>query len=830
MSKPEFGALIGIIDQYNSLSQPKIESVANQAAMLALDVEIGFIAIRADDNNYQYLLKALPATSLSNWEVLGKDSPPLGEDVLDIITTNEVITSKVDGLYAFAGVPLTGFPAGIAQGDIGLKDGGNWTVAFTFATAPATIFSLSDFKTYVKTVNGAGLNTWQSKTEPSVYEHGPDKKYAAMQAALDAIEADFRSGKIKVGIVRTDASEINESLMLGATADIQNVMIEGYGVQGSANVQITKLTLGPFSHRIKLKNILFTNTVNSAPLVIQSAGTCTENGVPNVGRGKHFLDNVSLSTPNATSLDVQSCENFLVFNNCDFGGTTKIVNIANKTGAATTVSIDGCNNGLLNIGNNRIVTKNNSASVYRGTISASALLLDIDTATPIAYSILRSYTALGATVPVALGAMIINDDVGGGLHMLKCKTAYTIAGNVGLGTAIDLTKYDIESSRVAAIYGAYEIFSNFALPTSGYLRQGTGPHLSATYPALAAVMPAVPNTIGITGQGAAPSVAAKTGSNTMVVFNANNYGYTTNGGNSWTTVIHSEVVSYCGDSNQNFAFFPTYGGNPLGVLIDLNNPATFFKRNLNDTSGFACTAAGTAAFLVTSSAANQGNIVQRSIDNFATRANITLPANFLTSDGSALIRGNYQTNTVLAVRPQISSSIIARSTNAGNSAVANGAATFSQVNLPTAQSIAAIATNGTGKWLLAPKSGSDGFYSNDDGVTWTQFTSPSATTFNIAGWDGVRFVMMSAGGTSFWYSTTGETGSWINKPFGANTVFGNSDRCNPARMSDNSLWIPTTAFHTLVNTNLTGTSFNIPAVTEPTGGQLLVSTTGSGGS
>jgi microcystin-dependent protein len=370
----------------------------------------------------------------------------------------------------------------------------------------------------------------------------------------------------------------------------------------------------------------------------------------------------------------------------------------------------------------------------------------------------------------------------------------------------------------------YKMFSSSAPPASGYLRQGTGPYSSATYPALATVMPGTTNAITNTGQGQAPLVAAKTGSNTMVVFNANNYGFTTNGGANWTTVIHSESVSYQGDANQNFAFFPTYGGNAVGVLVDLSNPATFVKRNLNDTLGYACTAAGASVFLVNSVGAGQRNIVQRSIDNFATRANITLPANFLSSDASgALIRGHYLTNTVIAVRDNTSSSIIARSTNAGDSAVANGAATFAQVNLPSAQIISAIATNGTGKWLLAPIAGSSGFVSNDDGVTWTQFTSPSPSeSFYISGWDGLRWIMTSSNRTSFWYSTTGATGSWVNKSLSPYTIFGNSFRCNPARMTDNSLWIPTTAFHTLVNTNVTSNFFTVPAITEPTGSQLWV--------
>lgn len=434
------------------LKQNNIISVANQSEMLALTNKVvGDIVIRADDNNYLYRLNALPASTLSNWEVLGKDAQPVGETVEDVITTNEVITSKVNGLYAFTGTPNGGFPAGVTQGDIAQKSASVWTVVYTFINAPAAIFANSDGKTYFKTINGANINTWQAKSEPSVYEVGPDKQYTTLQSAVDAYQSDFTSNKLSVGVIFIYQTIINENVIIGGTTDIQNLMIEGYGVQGSSNVQIAKLTIGAFAHRVKLKNLMFSNTTLNAPLNIESAGTCTENGVQNVGRGKHFFDNVTLSTTNNISLNVTSCDNFLNFNNCDFGGAGKIVNIANKSGIPTSITIDGCANGLLNIGNNRIITKNNSLSVYRGTISTNGTaILDVDISTPIAYSILRAYTALGAPVPIVLGSMIINDDVGGTLQMLKCTTAYTVAGALGVGTPIDLTKYQVQTDNLKA--------------------------------------------------------------------------------------------------------------------------------------------------------------------------------------------------------------------------------------------------------------------------------------------------------------------------------------------------------------------------------------------
>ena len=446
-----------LIDVVNSVvqtaldsKQNKIVQVASQAAMLALTGKsVGDIVSRTDDNNYLYNLTALPASSLSNWEVIGKDAPAPGETVEDIIIANEVITSKADGLYAFTGTPNGGFPAGVTQGDIAQKAASVWTVVYTFLNAPAAIFANSDGKTYLKSINGAGINTWQAKSEPSVYEVGPDKQYTTLQSAVDAYQSDFTAARLSVGVIFIYQTVLNENVIIGGTTDIQNLHIEGYGCPARSNTQITKITIGAFAHRVTLKNIMPSNSTANAPLVIQSTGTCTENGVINTPRGKHVFDGLVLSTTHATSLDITACDNFLNFNNCDFGG--KIVSVANKTGIATSVSINGCANATLNIGNNRIVTKNNSASVYRGTISATGtVILDVDTATPIAYSILRTYSALGAPVPITLGSMIIHDDVGGALQMLKCTTAYTIAGNLGVGTAIDLTKYQVQTDSAKA--------------------------------------------------------------------------------------------------------------------------------------------------------------------------------------------------------------------------------------------------------------------------------------------------------------------------------------------------------------------------------------------
>ena len=419
-----------------ALKQNNIIKVNTQAEMLALSTAIiGDIVIRADDNNYQYRLNTLPASNLSNWEALGKDAQPVGETVDDIITTNETITTKPNGLYAFAGIPNGGLPSGVAQGDIAQKTGTAYTVAYIFANAPATIFSKSDNKIYKKTINGNGVSTWETIPEPTIYEVGAGKQYSTLQSAIDNYRADFLANKVVVGNVLIYDSVINESVVIAS--DVQNLLIEGFGTPIRGNTQIQSITL--YGHRITFKNI----QVNA--FILNSTGTISEYGVT-TKRGKHIFYGV-IFTNNTTAIDVQGINNFLSFKDCDFN--SKPISIANNPSAnpvdITTISIDGCANGILNCGTNRLITKNNSLSVYQGTITGT--IFDVDGAKPISYSMLRSYSALGLSIPIALKTLVINDDVGGTLQVLKCTTAYTIAGSAGLGTAIDLTKYQVQTDN-----------------------------------------------------------------------------------------------------------------------------------------------------------------------------------------------------------------------------------------------------------------------------------------------------------------------------------------------------------------------------------------------
>lgn len=502
MSKSELGTGIGVAFS----RQVANRLVASQSAMLALtDVLPGQIVIREDDGYYNYLLKALPASNLSNWQPMGKDAPPIGETVEDIITTNEVITSKADGLYAFTGTPNGGFPAGVTQGDIAQKTGSVWTVVYTFINAPASIYAKSDGQTYDKKVNSSNVNNWVAKPKPAYYEIGSNKEFSTINSSF----AQFITDGVSVGVGQLYDSEFNERVIFPANA--QNFLLKGEGYVTRNNNLVNNIEI--LGHRftlqkcqptcnVSLANVskTVTTTLNSktivitgagqttsglvkyqkitgtgipamsyidtivdsttftisqnatangtnitttiqpkAPVVIDSSGTITEAGQPNIKRGKHCFDDISFSTPGASALDIFDIGHFADFRNCNFAN--KEINLYTTSTTPVYITFTNCQAGVINIYSPFIVvTKAYSPSVVFKTIISQVAIVDFDKATPVAYSLLRQYS-LGQTVSVPLGAMIINDDVGGTLQTLKCTTAYTIPVTINTGTPIDLTKY-----------------------------------------------------------------------------------------------------------------------------------------------------------------------------------------------------------------------------------------------------------------------------------------------------------------------------------------------------------------------------------------------------
>lgn len=493
--------------------QPANILVASQSAMLALtDISPGQVVIREDDNNYQYYLKALPASNLSNWEVLGKDVPPVGETVEDVITTNEVITSKVDGLYAFTGTPNGGFPAGVTQGDIAQKTASVWTVVYTFINAPASIYSKSDGQTYDKKVNSSNVNNWIAKPKPTYYEIGSNKEYTAINAVFAQFIADARL----VGTGQLYDSDINERVIFPANA--QNFLLKGEGYVARNNNLVNNFEI--LGHRFTLqkcqpnssglnttrtvtttlnsKIIVITGTgqttagfvkyqkitgtgipamsyidtiVNSttftinqnatangtnivttiqpkAPVIVDSNGQIIEPGSGNTNKGKHGFDDVSFSTPGASAVDIFDVGNWVDFTKCNFDN--KEINLYTTSTTPVFITFTSCQSGIINIYSPFIVvTKVYSPSVTIKTIINQAAIVDFDKVTPVAYSIIRQ-RSFGQAFDIPLGAMIVNDDFGAAntLQNMKCTTAYTVAFNPTTGTPIDITKYQVQTDNL----------------------------------------------------------------------------------------------------------------------------------------------------------------------------------------------------------------------------------------------------------------------------------------------------------------------------------------------------------------------------------------------
>jgi len=420
--------------------QNLIPRISTEAEMLALaNLTVGYIVARTDLSAILQL-KVLPSNELQNWEVLVSTggSVSIPSSSVEKVYLSGALPS-VNGLYAFAAVPSGGMPTG-ARGDILKLENSVWTIEQTFADAPASIFSKLDKKTYNKKVDSNNNQIWQIALEPSFYivqSNGDNTKQGGYTTLQNAVDAYNESGA-SIGTIMIYDATLNETVTINSV----NLHIEGLGTKGRGQTQISKIILGPNSHRITLKNILLTQSAENILLEIQSTGTLTESGTPNVGRGKHILSGVSFSTGDTIAINVSSINNFLTFENCDIGN--KIINLSNRVATPILASFTDTQNGLLVIGSGYVINKFNSPVLYISSLNASSYLLDLDIKTPIGYSLIRLSSALGGTTPVALGQLIINDDAGGNLANLKCKTAYNVAANIGVGTAIDLTKYDIQ--------------------------------------------------------------------------------------------------------------------------------------------------------------------------------------------------------------------------------------------------------------------------------------------------------------------------------------------------------------------------------------------------
>jgi hypothetical protein len=101
--------------QINSIAISDTFVVANQAAMLALDAQVGDVAVRTDLSK-SFILREAPATTLANWQELLTPSSPVqsvfGRTGTVTAATGDYTVAQVTGAAPLASPAFTGIPTG----------------------------------------------------------------------------------------------------------------------------------------------------------------------------------------------------------------------------------------------------------------------------------------------------------------------------------------------------------------------------------------------------------------------------------------------------------------------------------------------------------------------------------------------------------------------------------------------------------------------------------------------------------------------------------------------------------------------------------------------
>jgi len=245
MSKSEFGAAAGLA--FSRQAANKL--VASQSAMLALTgIFPGQVVIREDDNYYNYLLKSLPASNLSNWQPMGKEA----SKVADVIT---------DGVTTIAPSQNAVFDA------LALK---------------ATSLSFRQESTrFVESTYGSDANNGLTL----------DKPFATVPMAWNGVNP---SGQVK--ILGGSTYNVGTFTFDASKSSIKTILDNGVKITGTINLVVGNSSMQFFDGKIAA-------TVNDA-----SGGTCYFNNIDVAGStlnfsngGYKFIGN-STSTPNVINL------------------------------------------------------------------------------------------------------------------------------------------------------------------------------------------------------------------------------------------------------------------------------------------------------------------------------------------------------------------------------------------------------------------------------------------------------------------------------------------------------------------------------------------------
>ena len=192
--------------------------------------------------------------------------------------------------------------------------------------------------------------------------------FNTLQKAHDAYLA---SGKL-IGVINIGAGTWTDTTNISAT----NLHIRGAGVSNRSVTQLNG-TITITGHRITLENILHGNISANPPIVINCAGTLTENGVPNIGRGKIILKSCSfsLSSSQTQAITITAINNWVNYSDCDFSGK-QITLPDNTIGTTWYYLFSQCSNLIVNAGANTILLMDEASSaIIEGVVNASASII-----------------------------------------------------------------------------------------------------------------------------------------------------------------------------------------------------------------------------------------------------------------------------------------------------------------------------------------------------------------------------------------------------------------------------------------------------------------------